>query len=335
MIRVRTASRLHFGLLSLPTSRRWPSFQGEEALPARRFGGVGLMIEAPGVQVMAAPAAAWSAEGPLAERALEFVHRFAQTLPPHTLRPHRFFIEHSAAEHSGLGTGTQLGLAIARVLAVAAGLPEMDAVELGRRVGRGLRSAIGIHGFAQGGLLVEGGQRSDDTIAPLSVRVAFPDLWRLVLVLPPWGSGWHGEAERQAFRQLDGQRTLAQTDALCRLVLLGLLPALAENDLETFGETLFDYNVRVGEMFASVQGGTYASPRLAELVAFVRRQGVRGVGQSSWGPAVFAVVASEEPARELAVRIQQQFGLEANQVLITRAVNHGAILIPAASVSER
>lgn len=324
MIRVRTASRLHFGLLSLPTSERWPSLQGGETLPARQYGGVGLMIEAPGVQVTAEPAAAWSVEGPLADRALTFVSRFILTLPPNALPPQRLLIEHSAAEHSGLGTGTQLGLAVARVLAVAAGQSNLDAVELGRRVGRGLRSAIGIHGFAQGGLLVEAGQRSDETISPLAVRVAFPETWRLVLVLPPWGRGWHGEEERQAFRRLDGQRTLAVTDALCRLVLLGMLPALAEGDLETFGEALFDYNARVGEMFAPVQGGRYASPRLAELVAFVRRLGVRGVGQSSWGPAVYAVVAAEEPARELAARIRQPFGLEANQVLITRAANRGA-----------
>ena len=83
---------------------------------------------------------------------------------------------------------------------------------------------------------------------------------------------------------------------LCRLVLLGMLPALAEHDLEAFGEALYDFNCRAGEPFAPVQGGVYAGPRIAEVVAFVRQQGVRGVGQSSWGPTVFAVTEDEAGA---------------------------------------
>src|SRR6185437_1004041 len=78
----------------------------------------------------------------------------------------------------------------------------------------------------------------------------------------------------------------ARTDVLCRLVLLGLLPALVERDADAFGEAVYEFNARVGEAFAPVQGGVYASARIAELVAFVRGQGVRGVGQSSWGPKI-------------------------------------------------
>jgi beta-RFAP synthase len=326
MIRVRTGSRLHFGLLSLPGAEveQWPDRRGHHVLPARHYGGVGLMVEAPGVQVSASPASAWSAEGPLAERALTFARRFAQTLPENTLPPLKLVIEHSAAEHSGLGTGTQLALAVARTLATVVGLTDLDAVELGRRVGRGARSGLGIHGFAQGGFLVESGKHGPAEIAPLAVRVAFPEAWRLVVVLPPWARGWHGEDEQQAFRQLAGGQPLARTEALCRLVLLGMLPALAEHDLEAFGEALFDFNVRVGEMFAPVQGGTYASPRIAELVSFVRQERVRGVGQSSWGQAVFAVAGGEELAQVLATRIRGQFDLEADQVLVVRAANRGA-----------
>ena len=40
MVRVQTASRLHFGLLSLaPEGGRWPDRVGAPVLPARRFGG--------------------------------------------------------------------------------------------------------------------------------------------------------------------------------------------------------------------------------------------------------------------------------------------------------
>jgi beta-RFAP synthase len=328
MIRVRTPSRLHFGLLSFSAATCWPNRLGEAAVPARRFGGVGLMVRGPGVCVSARPASRWSAEGELADRALGYARRFAATFPQEaglgSLPPQHLLVEHCSPEHSGLGTGTQLGLAVAQVLASAWELPSLDAVELARRVGRGARSALGIHGFARGGFLVEAGKRAAGEIAPLVARAAFPEAWRLVLALPPWGTGRHGPAENEALARLGDQTLPAQTDALCRLVLLGMLPALAEHDLPAFSEALFDFNARNGELFAEAQGGTYASPRLAEVVAFVRSQGVRGVGQSSWGPTVFAVVADEEQARPLAGRLRDRFALGPMEVWITEASDRGA-----------
>lgn len=328
-MRVRTGSRLHFGLLSLAADEPlWPDRQGQPLLPARRFGGVGLMVEQPGIEVCATDADTWSAEGPLAERALPFALRLAQSVqadyPRQQFSPQRLTVEQAAPEHVGLGTGTQLGLAVARAVAMQWRI-QAGASDLARRLGRGLRSALGIHGFEQGGFLVEAGKRSPNEVAPLIARVAFPQTWRVVLVLPAGVTGLHGTGERDAFARLtDAPLDLVQTDVLCRLVLLGMLPALVEEDLEVFGEALFDFNARVGEVFAPVQGGLYAGARQAEMVAFVRGKGVRGVGQSSWGPAVFAVVSDEERAVGLAGCIRRQFSLRESEVLVTRACNHGA-----------
>jgi beta-ribofuranosylaminobenzene 5'-phosphate synthase len=307
MIRVAAPSRLHFGLLSLGGAG------------ARRFGGVGLMVQAPGVRVSVQPAPDWSAAGPLAERALVFAQRLAATS---RVEPHHIHIEQCAPEHAGLGTGTQLAMAVGQALATSAHL-ELDAVELGRRVGRGQRSALGIHGFAQGGLLVDGGQAAGTSVAPLLARHDFPESWQVLLILPGWAQGLHGTAERQAFQQLlDTGVASATTAALCRLALLGMLPALVERDLTAFGEALHEFNARVGEAFAPVQGGIYAHPRLAEVVAFLRAQSVPGVGQSSWGPAIFAVVA-EDVALDLARQVRERFALGEREVLVTSACNRG------------
>ena len=260
---VWTPSRLHFGLLSLGRRRRGVAGRrGERVLPARRFGGVGLMVERPGVQVAAA-AAAWSADGPLAERALAFALRFAESvrrerpelnLPPQRLdrrrgpvgtrRPGR---RDAAGAGRGAGAGGGWGLVL-------------DAPDLARRVGRGLR------------------RRSASTAsstaafwwtAANATRTTAWRRWRRGRRSPPNG-GWcwrcrarrrglHGCEERQAFARLPPGRTRRRTDALCRLALLGMLPALAEGDLEAFGEVLHDFNARVGEAFAAVQGGVYAA----------------------------------------------------------------------------
>jgi beta-RFAP synthase len=327
MIRVRAASRLHLGLFSLSGDESpwafWPNASGEPVLPARRFGGVGLMVESPALELTAERAPAWSAQGPLAERALAFAQQFARTLP--TARPQRLVVAHAPPEHAGLGSGTQLGLAVAQALAAAHDL-DLDAVELARRVGRGKRSALGVHGFARGGFLIEAGKRSGEGVAPLAVRWDFPEEWRVVLILPPWGQGLHGSAESAALQRLPTRAgSLERTDALCRLALLGMLPALAERDVAAFGEAVYDFNRRVGEAFRPVQGGTYAHPGTADVVAFVRQQRVPGVGQSSWGPAVFAVVDDAACADNLVRRLRERFGLGAGEVFATGAANDGAV----------
>ena len=325
MVGLRASSRLHFGLLNPGADQRGgPAAQ-------RLFGGVGLMIERPGLRLSVEPSASWSAQGPLSERALAFAHRCAQSIRHERadidLPPRRLVIEWAAPEHVGLGTGTQLGLAVARALAASWGV-EADVPTLARWVGRGLRSALGAHGFAQGGFLVEAGKRAAEGLAPLVARLAFPDDWRVVVVLPrdeERSAGWYGLREAEAFAQLAARPAdPGRIDLLCRLVLLGLLPALVERDGEAFGEALYEFNVRVGEAFAPVQGGVYAGADVAEVVAFVRGQGIRGAGQSSWGPGVFAVVADADRAEHLSARLRTRFVLEDSAVRVTQACNHGA-----------
>src|ERR1700730_2494778 len=97
-IRIQTASRLHFGLLA------WKSGL------LREFGGIGLMIAAPGIALEARLAPAWQAEVPLAKRALQFAERMAARLAQEgalALPPARIRILRAAPEHVGLGTGTQ------------------------------------------------------------------------------------------------------------------------------------------------------------------------------------------------------------------------------------
>jgi beta-RFAP synthase len=170
-----------------------------------------------------------------------------------------------------------------------------------------MRSAIGVHGFEHGGFLVEAGKRRDE-ISPLLLHEQFPVEWQVILILPNSDAGLHGSAERDAFDQLLHQSTADQSDALCRLVLLGMIPALHARDFQAFGEALYDFNARVGEMFSQVQGARYASRLVAEIVGQVRRLGLPGVGQSSWGPTVFALAENANRAAQVAARLGDHFG---------------------------
>ncbi|HEY1188067.1 MAG TPA: hypothetical protein VGE74_10445 [Gemmata sp.] len=295
MIRVVAPSRLHFGLFRVPAP-------GEPGAAGRAFGGVGLMVEHPGVVVTLRPAPAWQFEGPLASRAQAFAMRFALALPEDRRRPYQVLVERAPAEHTGLGVGTQLGLAVAKALAVACGAGGLSAPELAARAGRGERSAIGVHGFDHGGLLVDAGKVPGESVSPLLARVDLPDEWRVVLFTPA-ATRWHGERERQAFAAATGAGDPGALRALAEDVLL---PAARRADPDAFGDALYEYNRKAGEPFAAAQGGVYASPDIAALVADLRARGVRGVSQSSWGPTVCALAPDPDTALSLVLRFRSR-----------------------------
>jgi beta-ribofuranosylaminobenzene 5'-phosphate synthase len=298
MTRVTAPSRLHFGLFHVPGDgpARWPGGGGEPGTPVRVFGGVGLMIDQPGLVVSARPAGSWQFEGMLASRAQVFAHRYTAGMGV-PAEPLQVLVERCPAEHTGLGVGTQLGLAVAKALAVETGTPHLSAVELAQRVGRGERSAVGVHGFDRGGLIVEPGKVPGEAVSPLLTRVLLPEEWRVAVFAPAGQDRWHGSREQQAFaRAGEMARPAGITDALCRIALLGMLPAAVAGDLPAFSEAVYEFNRRAGEPFAAAQGGAYAGPAVADLVAEIRTLGVAGVGQSSWGPSVFAVVGSDAEA---------------------------------------
>jgi beta-RFAP synthase len=169
---------------------------------------------------------------------------------------------------------------------------------LAQRVGRGARSALGIHGFARGGFLIDGGKSRPDVVGTLAARADFPADWRMLLVTPESRPGLAGSAEIDAFGKLPGMSG-ATCDHLCRIVLAELLPAVLEADFKACGEALYEFGENVGEYFAPVQGGVYADAEMAELVAHLRQRGVRGVGQTSWGPTIFALCSNANEAAAL------------------------------------
>ena len=301
-VRVEAPARLHLGMLAVAGDG------------ARRFGGLGVSVSRPAVVLDAEPAADLSAEGGDAERALEFARRCRDALGMEG-GAHLRVLE-AIPPHAGLGSGTKLALAVAQALAILAGRT-LDAPALAQAVGRAARSAVGTWTFALGGLVVEGGVRRDgDHPAPLLARYAMPEEWRVVLVVPDAEPGLSGAAEAQAFATLTPAAD--RSAAIAQLVLTSLLPALVERDVEEFGAALTRVQELVGDSFATVQGGRF-HPRAAPLVDALLDGGAAGAGQSSWGPAVYGVVGSEEAGRALARRMEGM-----GQVALVQFDNHGA-----------
>src|SRR5262245_4702704 len=269
---VETAARLHFGLLDL---------RGDLG---RKFGGIGAAAPGPTLLVSASPAETLNVTGDDAERAARFARQFLAHHPDGQNAGMRVHVHRALPPHAGLGSGTQLALAVARALAEVRGLPA-NAADLARAVGRAQRSAIGTWTFAGGGLVVEGGRPFDpaqdrpepvtlrptqgdpefaeriegrrearDAVAPLLARLPFPPSWRCVVAVPDAAPAISGAAEAAALAQLPPppERDVAH---VARLVLMVLLPALADGDLTAFGRALTEIQLTTGRWFAEVQGG--------------------------------------------------------------------------------
>lgn len=314
IVHISTPSRMHFGLLRF----------GQERGPS--YGGLGMMIAAPRWEIDVAPAAEWSAAGRGATRALKFAQRALSHLGSEApCRALAISIRRHVPLHRGFGGGTQLALAVTAAVRKLAGLPATSANELANISGRGLRSAVGSHGFVHGGLIWESGRHEDSVLGELASRSAIPSQWRIVVAVPRESAGLSGAAERRAFAQLPP----APEEATRRLIHLAeqeIVPAAQSADCERFGEAVFEYGRLAGECFAPVQGGPYATPLAARCVAKIREWGIRGVGQSSWGPTIFAIVADQQEAESIQARLPHEFPDSIWDVRITQADNRGAVV---------
>lgn len=309
-VTVTAGSRLHFGLFAF------------DAAVGPSYGGAGTMIAEPKLQVRVERAENFSGHGPLADRAATTVARLVEAGLFTTMPPCRVDVLAAPPAHAGLGSGTQVALAAATAAARLMHDRIPSAVELAELLGRGRRSAIGTHGFAQGGLLVDSGKSPTDAVAPLAARVALPDAWRVLLLLPSEAQGLAGDAEERAFARLPAVSPNA-TAMLRRLALEEIVPAATAADFDRFAAAASRFNRLSGECFAAVQGGPYASPRAARWIERLGRLGAPA-GQSSWGPTLFAFAADEARAASLADAVRDDARANGWAVRVVSPLNVGA-----------
>ncbi|TCT04711.1 beta-ribofuranosylaminobenzene 5'-phosphate synthase family protein [Aquabacter spiritensis] len=312
-VRVRAPARLHLGFLDLGGSL------------GRSFGSLGLALDRPATQMRLARAETDRVTGPDAARAAAARDAVRGALG--WIAPLAIDIEHALTPHGGLGSGTQIALAVAAGIARLAGRG-LAAGEAGRILGRGGRSAIGLHAFAGGGFILDGGRGAAAQPAPLLARLPFPETWRVLLVFDHARVGLSGAAEARAIAGLP-PFSAALAAHLCHVALMQALPALAEGDIEAFGAALGDIQARLGDHYAAAQGGArFTSPDVAEAIATLRAAGLRGTGQSSWGPTGFAVIGSPAQAESLLQALRARYADRTNlEFLCARGNNSGADIL--------
>lgn len=287
----------------------------------RRFGSIGLSLEAPATLARVRKSGEFEAVGPGTERALSYARLITEWLGVETGVSIRMMA--AIPEHAGLGSGTQCALAVGMATAQVYG-HKLTTRQVAAIVQRGKRSGIGVAAFEQGGFLVDGGLGEHTDVPPLLARMDFPQQWDVLLVMDNQSSGVHGEQESRAFVELP-PFPATYSAAIARLVLMKILPGVAEKDLENFGAGIREIQQILGEHFSPAQGGgIYSSPHVARAMNFLESRGVVCVGQSSWGPTGFAILESGEQTSKLIDEARRMLpGLEFR---ICKARNQGSVI---------
>ena len=280
-VRVDVGGRLHVGFQNLSLAHK------------RLYGGVGIALDAPRVVLEAEPADGVVCDDDLvagyAERSCSVFGvdgveiDVVETLP----------------RHVGLGSGTQTALATLAAVGRAHG-HEPDVRELAPSLNRGGRSGVGVATFESGGFVVDAGHPTERfttsppeagewSVPAVTARQNLPEDWRFLIVLPEAESGRSGDGEDESMRSVVERADPAVSDSLAALLTRRLLPAVAEGRLDAFGDAVGDFGRLNGAWYADEQGGVYRPPAGRLIDELAASPAVCGVGQSSWGPAVYGV----------------------------------------------
>jgi beta-ribofuranosylaminobenzene 5'-phosphate synthase len=308
---VKTPARLHLGLIDL---------NGDLG---RVFGGLGVGINRPNVVLEAQPSERLVVTGEKTEQVNALAEQFLET---YNVKSNvTINVKQVIPEHSGLGSGTQLALAVATSLAKLFDV-KASVQELAEVMGRGRRTSVGTTIFEQGGFVVDGGKITSEKRFPATIfRQPFPQDWRFVVSVPNVNKGLAKSEETAAFKAAAPMKA-EDAGRMCRLTMMKLLPALVERDIKSFGEALTQLQIVIGDYFAEVQGGTYSSQAAAEGIALLQKLGAYGAGQSSWGPAVYGITQKEN-AKQIEAKVKAYLKKSVGgQVFTAKANNKGAYI---------
>lgn len=294
-IRIRASSRLHLGFMDLNGSL------------GRLYGSVGVSLSNPGTDITVTHHSHLSVRNTsreIKQRIIDCVKIFSKF---YQIEPNVMIMVHeSIPEHKGLGSGTQMALAVSTALAHLFNI-KTNTYDQSILMGRGMRSSIGIWSFEQGGLIIDSGiKKSEDGVnakpPKALITYAFPEEWRFVIVVPEKKQGLFGKQEKDAIAAIAPPKNISEE--ICRSVMMKLLPSLLEKDIEKFGSSLTEIDRNTGLFFVSVQGGIYSEKHSNKIIDHLLSSGAYGAGQSSWGPAIYGLT-SETESVSLAGRMKE------------------------------
>lgn len=321
MIEVRTPARIHFGQLDLNGSL------------GRFYGGTGAAINKPYTLIKLEKSDQIEVLGLKKEKNKIIIEKFLDKLKSKKLIAKNYGvkikIESLLPTHNGLGSGTQFGLAVAEGINRLYSL-NLEPKELAEIVDRRhSRSAIGFGAFYQGGFIVDAGRptsekNNDNYLPPIIYQKPIPFEWTFLIVIPAAKKEkMSGKKEIKTFNKIK-KMAVEKCAENAHHLLLGMLPALEENKINEFSSHLNIIEDNAAEYFSKSQGGKYRSIYAQEIIDFMIEKKVLARGQSSWGPALYALVENDFKAIKIKEKLLDEFSDKIEKIYLTKAANDGA-----------
>ncbi len=291
-ITVKAHSRLHLGFISFTENPN-----------GYNYGGIGLSINNPKYVIETTPSDEQVVHGCQKHRAEAILKELAE-LEEFPVTPVRISIKECIPAHSGFGSTTQLVLALTYSMLLFKAYSKNPssilnpvtrtelkkrAIEIALKLGRGLISGVGLASFEKGGFIIDYGIRGRRRIYS-SVR--FPSKWSIVVVVPYTSKERVKDSKEELnlllklFSQRSSEGKLLECSAMS-IVLRQLLPSLLARDFELFSRSIEEIDNLNAMFFKKQQGSDFCCLESERAAYVLRNEGLRGVGQSSWGPAIY------------------------------------------------
>jgi beta-ribofuranosylaminobenzene 5'-phosphate synthase len=235
----------------------------------------------------------------------------------------------------GLGSKTQLSLAIATAITRLKNLSHLTHKDLTILVERGGTSGIGWRGFKSGGFILDGGHdfgcgKEKETFLPSSastsanpaltiVRHNIPENWRFVLIIPNVKKGAYGDEEISVFQNY-APIPSKEVNEVSHQVIMKILPGIIKNDLKCFGEGLRRIQ-SIGFKKIEIE---LQHEIVKDLIKFFEDYGLKAYGMSSFGPSVVGIVESDPEADTLLREVQKNQKNGGGHIYICKPNNTGA-----------
>ncbi|KXA90052.1 GHMP kinase [candidate division MSBL1 archaeon SCGC-AAA259B11] len=291
----------------------------------RLYGTVGFAIEDPSLEIVVREDEGISAED---EDARRFAERFVEK---HDIGGVEIEVKSPLPKYVGIGHHTTLALSIGKALSRLYGL-SLSLEDIARVMRRGLITALGLYACKAGGFIVEGGfkpEKMEEMVPPLLFRRKIPEDWCFVVAIPEKSRGRLTDLREEEDEILKNLRSMSEdlSAELSRLVLVGMMPSIIEEDVEGFGDSLTAFNSKLGSVWSDYQEGTYCNDVVRDGIETMRNRSYCGC-QSSWGPTFYGLVDSKRDAADLTE--QMRVFLDDNgggEVFYTKAQNEGLEVI--------
>ncbi len=326
-LRITAPCRIHLSLID------------ENGYTGRVDGGIGVMLDRPNVVLEVSNSAdEFTIEcNKYYKESVHVINEKASKIFKHfhiSNKNFHFHLKRYYPSHVGLGSKTQLSLAVATAITKLKGL-NTNIEELTKLVERGGTSGIGWRGFETGGFILDGGHdfgkgKEKETFLPSSAsssadpaltifRYYIPKNWRFVLVIPNVKKGAYGDEEISVFQNY-APIPRNEVNEVSHQIIMKVIPGILKNDLSCFGEGL----KRIQSIGFKKVEIDLQHEIVKDLLKFFENYGLKAYGMSSFGPSIIGIVESDLEAEILLKQIQRNQKYSGSHIYICKPNNNGA-----------